>query len=45
MHGLLMDDFRCHQIKMVTETNILEKKNKEVALIILANEMDTDSVF
>ena len=28
MHGLLMDDFRCHQIKMVTETNILEKKKQ-----------------
>ena len=51
MYGLLMDDivkmrgnFIWHQIKIVTEINILEK-NKEVAYIILAKEMGTESVF
>ena len=34
----------CHQIKIVTEINILEK-NKEVACVILAKEMGTKSVF
>ena len=37
-------NFIRHKIKIVTEINILEQ-NKEVAEIILAKEMGTESVF
>ena len=39
----LCGNFICHKIKIVTEINILEQ-NKEVAGIISAKEMGTESV-